>query len=540
MTSPERSTPRAAPDHKAVRWALGAVFFSYFTSSMVVSTLSVALPRVAADLDGMQLFSWALALPGLASALSTLLFGKLSDLYGRRALLILSMAVYLLGAILSAVSQTFEFLIAGLSIIGFGQGAVAPLCFSILGDLFGPVERSRWAGLLNIPGGIMALIGPILTGWLVDNYSWRYLFGGLVPFILATTVVIVLCLPRFGRRAARKVDVLGSILLTAATTAMLVGLSWAGTVYAWSSGQVLGLLATSILSWVIFLRIEARADEPMLDLQVLRNRTFLTASVSAFMSFFGLTAITAYFPLFLQGVQGATATLSGQVATPYGVLVAFMGVPTGFLLARTRHYKWMYIAGYGLLAAALFGLSRYSARTPTWVGFAVMTAAGIGLGAIPTINTLVVQFALPKRLLGAATGGIFFFVMLGRATAPAVLGSAMNARYSLSIEGRLPAELAGNLDRSTLASLGDPRVLLSAPAMQDLEARLSVIRGAAPTLYAQTTQAIRASLESGLGLVFLIGAIAMLISFLLILTIPDRSLRDVSPTSAESRPAPTG
>jgi hypothetical protein len=143
-------------------------------------------------------------------------------------------------------------------------------------------------------------------------------------------------------------------------------------------------------------------------------------------------------------------------------------------------------------------------------------------------------------LLGAATGGMYFFVMLGRATAPAMLGSAMNVRYSLSLQGRLPAELAANVDGTTLASLGDPRVLLSAQAMQDLEARLSAIRDAAPTLYAQTTQAIRTSLESGLRLVFLIGAIAMLISLLLILTIPDRSLGDPSPASAESRPASPG
>ena len=537
MTYPERSVTTASPDPKAVHWALGTVFITFFTGSMIFSAVAVALPRISAELDGMRLFSWALALPSLAIALGTLLFGKLSDLYGRRALLILSMVVYLLGAVLSAVSQTFEFLIAALCVMSLGQGAVAPLCFSVLGDLFDPVERSRWAGLLNIPGGIVALIAPVLGGWLADNYSWRYLFGGVVPFILATTVVIALGLPKFGRHAKHKVDISGSLLLTAAAMTMLVGLSWAGTAYAWSSVQVLGLLAASILLWGVFLRIEARVEEPMLDPQVLLNRTFITAAVCAFISIFGLMAVTSYLPLFLQGVQGASATLSGQVAAPYGVLSSFLAVPTGFLLARTGRYKWMFIVGYGLLSVTLFGLAGYSARTPTWLGFAVTTAAGLGMGAIPTINTLVAQHALPKRLLGAATGGIYFFVMLGRAIAPAVLGSAMNARYSLSLEGLLPAELAGKVDSVTLASLGDPRVLLSAQAMQDLDARLSVFRGAAPTLYAEITQAIRASLESGLRLVFLIGAIAMLISFLLILTIPDRSLREASPTDAESRPA---
>ncbi|MCX6071378.1 MAG: MFS transporter [Chloroflexi bacterium] len=422
--------------------------------------------------------------------------------------------------------------------MSLGQGAIAPLCFSVLGDLFDPVVRSRWAGLLNVPGGIAALISPVLGGWLVDNYSWRYLFGGVVPFILVTTVVIALGLPRFGGHAKRSVDIPGSLLLTAAATTTLVALSWAGTTYAWSSVQVLGLLAASILFWGVFLRIEARAEEPMLDPQVLLNRTFITAAVCAFISIFGLMAVTSYLPLFLQGVQGASATLSGQVAAPYGVLSSFLAVPTGFLLARTGRYKWMFITGYGLLTVTLFGLAGYSARTPTWLAFALTTAAGLGMGAIPTINTLVAQHALPKRLLGAATGGIYFFVMLGRAIAPAVLGSAMNVRYSLSLQGRLPAELAASVDGATPASLGDPRVLLSAEAMQDLEARLAVIRDAAPTLYAQTTQAIRASLESGLRQVFFIGAVAMLVSFLLILTIPNRNLRDASPLEQESSPVP--
>jgi len=412
MTYSEPSVPTTPSSPKAVQWALGAVFITFFTGSLLFGALAVALPRIAAELDGMRWFSWALALPGLAIALGTLLLGKLSDLYGRRALLILSMIVYLLGAVLSAVSRTFEFLIAALCVMSLGQGGLAPLCFSVLGDLFDPVERSRWAGLLGIPGGIVALISPVLGGWLVDNVGWRYLFGGVVPFIVATIVVIALGLPRFAGHAKRKIDISGSLLLTAAATTMVVGLSWAGTAYAWSSIQILGLLAASTLLWGVFLRIEARAEEPMLDPQILLNRTFITAAGSAFLSIFGLMAVTSYLPLFLQGVQGASATLSGQVAAPYGVLSSFMAVPIGFLLARSGRYKWMFIAGYGLLTVTLFGLTAYSASTPTWLAFAVTIAAGLGMGAIPTINTLVAQHALPKRLLGAATGGIYFFVML--------------------------------------------------------------------------------------------------------------------------------
>jgi MFS family permease len=540
MTFPERSIPATPSDPKTVRWSLAGVAVAYFTSTIIFGAMAVALPRIAAELDGMRLFSRALALPSLAIALGTLLAGKLSDLYGRRALLILSMGLYLLGALLSAVSQTFEFLIAALRVMSLGQGAIAPLSFAVIGDLFDGDDRSRWAGLMNIPNGIAALIAPILAGWLVDNYSWRYLFGGVLPLILITIAVIALGLPGIGPPAKHKLDLRGSLLLTAAATTMLVGLSWAGATYAWFSIQIVGLLGLSILLWGVFLKIEASAAEPMLDPQVLLNRTFITAALSALISIFGLIAITSYLPLFLQSVQGTSATLSGQIAAPYGVLSCFMAFPIGFLLAHTGRDKWLFIASYGLLSVTLVGLALYRSDTPTWFAFAITAAAGFAMGSIPTTNTLVAQHALPRRLLGAATGGMYFFVMLGRAAAPAVLGSAMNVRYALSLQGRLPPQLTGDAARATLTSLADPRVLLSAQAMQDLEARLAVMRDAAPTLYAQTTQAIRTSLESGLREVFLIGAIAMLISFLLILTIPDRSLRDASAGDQVSTPREAG
>lgn len=532
MIRSEKRTPAhdpAASDQKRTRSALVTVFVAYFTSTMVMSTLTVALPRIAAELDGMHLFSWALALPGLAAALSTLLFGKLSDLYGRRALLLAAMGLYTLGAVISTASATFEILIAALFVIGLGQGAIAPLCFSVLGDLFPPVERSRWAGLLNIPAGVMALFGPTLAGWLVDNLSWRYIFGLVIPFTLLSGAVILLGLPTLGRRAAHRIDLLGSALLVAATSTMIVGFSWAGSVYAWGSVQVLGLLSASCLCWGLFLRVEARASEPMLDPQVLRSRTFVTAAFSAFLSFFGLTAITAYYPLFVQGVQGAGATLSGQVMTPFSVLMAFMGVPAGLLLSRTRRYKWMYIGGYAILTIALLGLARFTNRTPIVWGFAVATLAGLGLGTIPTLNTLVAQYALPKRLLGAATGGIFFFVMLGRALSPALLGSALNHAYIDSLAARLPAIPPGKLDEGTLASIGNPRVLLSAPAMAELEGAFGALGDQGPALFQQVVEAIRASMQSALRVVFLLGAVTMLVTFLLVLTIPEIALDSEAP-----------
>jgi MFS family permease len=266
----------------------------------------------------------------------------------------------------------------------------------------------------------------------------------------------------------------------------------------------------------------------MLDLKVLTNRTFLTASLSALLSIFGFTAILSYYPLFLQGVQNASATLSGKIITPFSVLMSFMGIPAGFLLARTKRYKWMYVTGYAILALAMWGAVSLTAKTALGWGVALSALAGIGLGAIPTINAMVVQYAVPKRLLGVATGGLYFFVAMGKAIAPAILGSALNAVYARELAARLPVGLDQSLNQSTLASISSPRVLLSSSALAELQRAFYSLGDKGPALFEQGIQAIRGSLETGLRWIFIIGAVTMLISFLLILTIPEIKLEDQS------------
>ncbi len=508
---------------KTATIGLIAVFVTYFAANIYQYGLNVAAPRVAGDLNGMALFSWGISIPALAAAFVTLIFGKLSDMYGRRTILMVSMLFMLAGGTLSAISQNFIFNVAARFVLALGVGALAPLCFSVIGDLYSPAERSKWSGLLALPAGVAAFISPTLVGALSDSLSWRYYFWLFVPLAVISGGLILAGVPSLAQKAAHKIDFLGAVLLAIASSSMILGFSWAGDLYPWGSIQIIGLLALSVAFWAIFIWVEGKADEPMLDPQVLTNRTFLTASWAGLMSFFGLIGIMAYYPLFLQGVQGTSATLSGQMITPFSVFMAFMGVPAGLLLARTKRYKWMYIAGYAILTAAMFGMVTFGVNTPVWLGILVTGLAGLGIGTIPTINTLVVQFALPKRLLGVAVGGVFFFVMMGMAIAPSILGSAMNASYAKSLQGSLPAALTQVADTNTLATLSNPRVLLSPDAMSALQTTFnSYDQG--PALFDQTVVAIRSALESSLKTVFLVGAVTMLISFLMILTIPEVSM----------------
>jgi MFS family permease len=536
MTQGPHPPSEAASARRQMILGLTSIFALYFTLSFFMQTFGIARPRMAADLNGMALYSWSLSIPGLAAAFVTLLFSKFSDMYGRRFMLMVSMILAIIGTACSAVAPTYLILIAGDTLSRLGTGALLPLLYSVLGDMFEPVPRSKWVGLLRIPQGILALLGPTIGGWFVDNLSWRHLYWLGVPFLILCLFLVPMGIPSVGRTGKRKIDVLGSILVAVASSATILGLSFAGTTYPWASPQIIGLLGGALLFWVLFFRAEAHAEEPIMDPQVFRNRIFLTVSAAGILSFVGLTAMMMYYPIFLQGVKGISVMRSGQILTPFTVLMAFVGLPTGFVLARTKRYKWLYVSGYGILTAAVFWMVFFDSDTSVFIAMLAATVAGLGLGIIPTINTLVVQWAVPKRLLGASMGALFFSITLGTAIAPAILGSAMNATYAKKLETMLPAGLHQVADKTTITALGDPKAILSPNAMKALEAAFAKEGSEGRVLLEQTVQAIRTSMEAGLRIVFLLGAITMLVSFLLILTIPEVSMDAVVEDKKASPP----
>ncbi len=503
---------------------LVTVFSVYIVMSFSVQTIMIARPRMAADLNGMALYSWSISIPSLAAAFVTLLFSKFSDMYGRRLMLLVSMAIFLVGTICSAISPTYPILIVANTVSRLGSGALLPLVYAVLGDMYPPAERSKWVGLLNIPQGFFALFGPTLGGWFVDNLSWRHLYWMAVPLIVLCILVIPAGVPLQVMKAARKIDVRGAILVAIASSATILGLSFAGTTYPWASIQVIGLLGIALIFWLLFFRAEGGAQEPIMDPQVFRNRTFLTVAVAALFSSFGLTGMMMYYPILLQGVQGISVMRSGQILTPFSVLVAFIGVPTGFILAKTKRYKWMYVLSYGLLSLVMAGIIFFGSETPIYMTVLAATLAGLGLGAIPTVNTLVVQWAVPKRLLGVSLGAIFFSVTMGMAISPAVLGSVMNISYAKKLAVALPSELNQIADKEAMTALGDPKSLLSPAAREALKGKFNRAEADGGELFQKTLEAIRTSMQAGVRNVFVLGAVAMVLSFLLILTVPEVSM----------------
>ncbi len=524
MATPQQQTAESPKMQRSILLGLVTVFLTYFVYSYFFQIQLAALPRIAAGLKGMSLYAWAVSIPSLGLAFSMLMIGKLSDLYGRRTLLIACLAVSVAGAIWCAFSSTIIMFIIARTVLSIGQGGIAPLCFSILGDMFEPVQRSRWIGLLNIPAGIFAFIGPTLGGWFTDELSWTYIFWCGTPLLILALVMVLFGLPGKTQQTTPKIDARGATLAAVASSTLILAFSIAGTMYPWASAQVIGLLCASLVFWILFVKAEGRAQEPILDIQVLKNRSFLTICLACVLSAFGLTGLMVYYPPFMQGVQGASATLTGKIMTPGNILMNFLGVGAGFLVAHTKRYKWMFVVGYGLTMFVMFGLLFFDASTPFSWGLVAITFAGIGMGSIPTLNTLVVQYAVPRKLLGVATGALFFSALLGQAIAPAIMGSAMNIRYNNTLITSLPAEVTRLADSATVTSLGDPSVLLSEPVKASLRKTLHSETAEGKVLLDRTVSAISVSMEAGVKIVFIIGAIAMLLTFLTICTLPHISI----------------
>lgn len=512
---------------KQVIWAIVAVVFIQFVYYIVYAGLSPALPKISADLNGLALYAWATSLPALTGAFATLIYGKLGDTYGRRPILVASMLLFLVGSIGCALSTSFVMWLVFRAVIGLGHGALAPLCFSVIGDCFNAVGRARWGGLLAIPAVVGALIGPIFTGLMVDGPGWRAYFWVLVPLVVIAGALVWLGVPSLAQKMKHNIDYLGAGFLMLAMSTMLVAFSFAGSTWSWGSPQVLGLLGTSIILWIVFLRIESKAEEPMLNPMLLKNRVFMTASIAGMVSFFGLSAVISFFPLFVQGVQGLSAAVSGQIMTPYQVLVRSLGLVAGLAMAKWHRYKWMYLVCYGIIPFALFGMARLTATTPVIWDYLLVALAGLGLGFIPTVNTLVCQNALPKRMIGQATSGVYFFVFLGSTMCPAILGTILNSRYAKAMAGALPAAAQG-LDSKVLASLNNPRVLLNKGALETLQNAVAGLGGDTQGILNATVDAVRNALQTGLAGVFIAGMIGLIVSLIIIVTIPEIPLADAA------------
>jgi EmrB/QacA subfamily drug resistance transporter len=435
--SETEATPDRLLTQRQVYVVFGGLMIGLLLSALDTTIVATALPTIAADLGSLEHIPWVATAYLLTSTAATPLFGKLSDLYGRRLLFQIAIVIFLIGSLLAGISQTFMQLVVSRGIQGAGAGGLMAMAFVIIGDIVPPRERGRYVGFLTSVFAFAAVAGPLVGGFIVDNASWRWLFTINIPLgIIALFVTSVALRVPFNRRD-RRIDWLGAILLVAGVTAIVLLTTWGGKQYEWASFPVLGLGAVALIVTVAFCWWETRASEPILPMRLFRNPIFAVAMLLLFCVGSALYSSDAFLPLFLQAVTGSSATKSGLLLMPLMIGVTVSSITTGRLTTRTGRYKIWPTIGLGFASAGLLMLSQLQDDTPSLYVSGAQLLLGLGLGAtIPTM-TLAVQNAVDWSDLGVASSAVTFIRSLGGAIGLAAYGAVFSSR----IDG-LPPEVA--------------------------------------------------------------------------------------------------
>ncbi len=499
------------------------VFIGLMIGMLVASVsqtiVGPAMPRIVADLGGIDHYSWVATAAMLTSAVSVPIMGKLSDLYGRRLFYIGGLAVFMVGSIVSGFSVSFEMLVAGRAIQGLGMGTIMPLSQTIIGDIIPPRQRGKYQGFMGAVFGVTSVAGPLAGGLITDNLGWRWNFFSTLPLGIVALFFVMkfLKLPHVQRKAV--VDVWGIVTLAPSLVMVLLATSWGGTTYAWNSAVIISLFVAGGLGLVAFVLVELKAEEPLLPLRLFRNSVFTAANIAAFSVSMVMFGATIYIPVYAQGVLGVSATDSGLILLPLMIGFILVGIGAGLLITRTGRYKEIMLLGVLTMFAGVWLMSRLNAEsTQTQLSIA-MVVLGIGLGASMQQYTLVVQNAVARRDLGIATASTQFFRNVGATVGIAVFGSLMTGGLSKAITTHLPPDVAEQMgDRIGSVGVGD----VLDP---------SATAGLPPAV----VDAIRHGLADRLHVVFLAILPILVISFFATLAIKAMPLRDTISTPDEAR-----
>lgn len=400
--------------------------------------VSTALPRIVGDLGGVTHLSWVVTAYVLAATITTPLYGKLGDLYGRKRLLMAAIIIFLAGSALSGLAHSMDQLIAFRAVQGLGAGGLMVGAIATIGDLVSPRERGQYMGYMMAAMMLAMIAGPLLGGYITDSLSWRWIFyinmpvGGAALLYLAAT----LHLPRL--RVPHRIDYLGAGVLAVAATSIVLLTTWGGSQYAWGSRMIVGLGALAVIATVAFLMIEARAAEPVLPLHVFRNRNFSLATGMSFLLGLAMFGALTFLPIYQQTVQHLSATGSGLMLIPMMLGSTVTSLIAGQVTTRTGRYKVLPIIGAAIMAVGMFlltGLGVDTTRPTSGLYFLVL---GIGMGFLMKITTLIVQNSVPPADMGVASSSRTFFQQIGGSIGVALFGAIFARRLTEVMSSRLP------------------------------------------------------------------------------------------------------
>lgn len=410
------------------------VMLAMFLSSLDQMIVVTSLPRIVRDLNGLEHLSWVITAYLLSSTVIVPIYGKLSDIYGRKIFIISAIVIFLIGSVLSGISQNMFQLIISRAIQGIGGGAIFANAFAIVGDLFPPAERGKWQGLIGGVFGLSSIIGPTLGGFLTDNFSWRWNFYINIPVGILAFFAIYFLMPKIVPHVKdRSIDFAGALFISIALVAFLLGL-----VGSQSGSDIISqllLFSTAAVSTVLFILIEKEVKEPIIPLDLFKNSIFTVSSILVFLTSVGMFGSILFVPLFAQIVLGVSATSSGAILTPMMLSVVGGSIISGQIISRLGRYKFLTIIGIAIVVLGLFLLSKMTVSTTQTELVVRMIITGIGLGLTMPVFTLSVQNAFPYSKLGVVTASSQLFRSVGGVLGITILGNLMNSKLKDKLPG---------------------------------------------------------------------------------------------------------
>jgi EmrB/QacA subfamily drug resistance transporter len=493
----------AEPSHAEIMVVVSALMLAMLLAALDQTIVSTALPKIASDLNGLSKYSWVATAYLLTSAVSTPLYGKISDMFGRKRIFQIAIVIFLLGSALCGAAQSMNELIIFRGLQGIGAGGLMTLVFAIIGDLVPPRQRGRYQGYFGAVFAASSVVGPLLGGFFTDQLSWRWVFYINLPIGILALAAIAARLHLPVRKSPHKVDYLGALLLAVSAVPLLLATVWGGVDYPWMSVQIIGMYALSAVAAILFFVRERHAREPIIPLELFRNRIFSVTVLLSLLVGIVMFGAIIFLPEYQQLVRGDSATKSGLMLLPLVLGIMSASLSSGRIISKFGRYRPFPIIGTAVITLGFFLFSHIAVDTNRVLLGIWMYVLGLGIGMVMPVLTLAVQNAVDRKDLGTATSSVIFFRSIGSTLGAAIFGAILTNRLTVHLSSSLPGE-AGKA------------------AAKGLQQSAASLHHLAP----ETLHKVLTAFAQAFHDVFLIGIPFAILAFLVTLILEEAPLRD--------------
>jgi EmrB/QacA subfamily drug resistance transporter len=502
--------------HREILVVLGGLMTGMLLAALDQSIVGTALPRIVSELGGLDKLSWVVTAYLLTSTAATPLWGKISDLYGRRLIFQAAIVTFLIGSALSGLAQNMTELIGFRAVQGLGAGGLMSIAFATIGDVIPPRERGRYQGYFAAVFGTSAVVGPLLGGWLTDGPGWRWIFYINIPIGAAALVATSLALRMRTVRQQHRIDYLGAAIIVASVSSILLYLDWRGQDYGWTEKYALALLIAGLLLVGVFVWVETRATEPIIPMRLFQNSIFTVANIYGFIAGMAMFGAIIFLPLYLQAVKGYSPTRSGLALLPVVIGIFASSIFSGRLVSKTGRYRIWPIVGAVIMTTAMWLFSTLHVDSPYELLAAASLVFGIGLGFTMQTILVAVQNSVDFRDMGSSTSAVTFFRSMGGAVGTAVFGAVLSTRLAHHLAEQFAGQGAAALPA------GD--------ATQNVKA----IQALPEPIKGHVLEAFTRALHD----VFLVGVPFMMLAFVVALFLKEIPLRGAGPAGTPAAAEP--